>query len=479
MKARMIKLAVCIGLPLVVWMLPSEALQIPGITVVEHRMVAIFLFAVLAWVLEPIPIFATGVMVIVLELMLLSEKAPKFLRPAAEDPAFGVHVPYKSIMGTMAQPIIMLFLGGFFLALAATKYKLDRNLARVLLKPFGTKPKFVMLGLMLITAVFSMFMSNTATTALMLTLLMPVVGLLPEDDPGRISFALAIPFAANIGGIGTPIGTPPNAVAMGYLKGEIAVSFGTWMAFALPYVIVALAAVWLVLQKLYPPRLEALKIEIKDRFDQSGRAIIVYVTFVVTIGLWLSGSVTGMNSYVIAMIPVGVFTACGIVTAAELRSLNWDVLWLVAGGIALGLGLEKTGLSDSFVAAIPFDRFSPCVVIAVAALIATGLASFMSNTAAAALLLPVLAAIGSSSEAMLHIGGAKGLVITSTIACSLGMILPVSTPPNALAYASGLFETKHMLKAGLIVAGLSLALLSALAYILSWVGFFHPITGTG
>ena len=104
----------------------------------------------------------------------------------------------------------MLFLGGFFLAAAATKYRLDMNLAKVLLKPFGTNPKFVLLGLMSVTALFSMFMSNTATAAMMLAILTPVLALFTPEDKGRAAFALAIPIAANLGGIGTPIGTPPT-----------------------------------------------------------------------------------------------------------------------------------------------------------------------------------------------------------------------------------------------------------------------------
>ena len=131
-----------------------------GLTLIQHRMLMIFCLAVLCWILEPIPIFATSVLLIFLELLLVSNKSLIWLRQGYEENLLGILLPYDELLKTFASPIIMLFLGGFFLAIAATKYRLDRNLARVLLRPFGNDPRLVMLGLMMITAVFSMFMSN-------------------------------------------------------------------------------------------------------------------------------------------------------------------------------------------------------------------------------------------------------------------------------------------------------------------------------
>lgn len=139
-------------------------------------------------------------------------------------------------------------MGGFALAIAASKYELDNNLARVLLKPFGTQPKFIMLGLMLITAVFSMFMSNTATTVMMLALLGPIVASAPKGDLGIKALVLCIPIAANTGGIATPIGTPPNAIALQYLTGENSIDFLSWMMMGLPFVLVQLTLAWFLLQ---------------------------------------------------------------------------------------------------------------------------------------------------------------------------------------------------------------------------------------
>ena len=182
-----------------------------------------------------------------------STKGLNILVEKTDKEALGTLIDYKDIIGTFASPIIILFLGGFFLAMAATKYRLDQNLAKLLLKPFGENPKMVMMGLMIITAIFSMFMSNTATTAMMLSILMPVLAVFLPGDSGKIGFTFAIPVAANIGGIGTPIGTPPNAVALKYLTGDHLITFGQWMIFAVPYVI-ALLYYWLARFDIYVSR---------------------------------------------------------------------------------------------------------------------------------------------------------------------------------------------------------------------------------
>ncbi|MDG2881978.1 SLC13 family permease, partial [Vibrio parahaemolyticus] len=178
----------------------------------------------------------------------------------------------------------------------ASKYELDNNLARVLLKPFGTRPKFIMLGLMLITAVFSMFMSNTATTVMMLALLGPIVASAPKGDLGIKALVLCIPIAANTGGIATPIGTPPNAIALQYLTGENAIDFLSWMTMGLPFVLVQLTVAWFLLQKLFPSSEPEMKLKLDGTFKKSWRAIVVYITFALTILLWMTTKVHGMNT---------------------------------------------------------------------------------------------------------------------------------------------------------------------------------------
>lgn len=463
------KLIIGLSIPVLVLLLPTSWIPIQSLSIVEHRLIAIFALATLFWIFEPVPIYATSLVIILLELIMVSDKGIYYFR--ANDGNLGQLLHYKSIMATFASPIILLFLGGFFLAMAATKYRLDINLARVLLKPFGKNPKFVMLGLMIITAVFSMFMSNTATTAMMLALLTPILSVFQKEDMGKIAFVLAIPVAANIGGIGTPIGTPPNAIALKYLTGDMAIGFGQWMSFAVPYVIVFLVLAWLLLLKFFPAKTPQIELQIKGKFLKNWKAITVYSTFALTLILWLLDFIHGMNSYIVALIPVVVFSVSGIINKEDLRLISWDVLWLVAGGIALGMGLEESGLSKHLIESIPFETFSPYFIVLLVTVLTLIMANFMSHTATANLLLPIMAALGTSIGSLVPLGGAMMLILAVTMASSIAMALPISTPPNALAHATGLVETKHLAKIGIIIGVSGLFGIYLLMYILNMVGF--------
>jgi len=466
---KYLKFILPIVIPLIILLLPSSSFGINGLTLVEQRVIAIFVMAALCWVLEPIPIYATSVLIIALELLIISDKGLWFTKQAS--PELGHLISYKTIMATFASPIIMLFLGGFFLAMAATKYRLDINLARVLLKPFGRNPKYVMLGLMLITAIFSMFMSNTATTAMMLSILTPVLTLFSKSDLGKVAFALSVPVAANIGGIGTPIGTPPNAVALKYLTDENSISFGEWMLFGIPFVAIMLFVAWLLLTTIFPASIKHIDLNIKGRFLKTPKAITVYATFIVTILLWLMGGIHGMNAYVVAMIPVAVFSMFNIITKEDLKRISWDVLWLVSGGIALGVALDKSGLAKNAIDSIPFASLHPLLLIAGASVLCLLMANFMSHTATANLLLPLVAALGASMHGLLPYGGEVVLILAVTFAASLGMSLPISTPPNALAYASGHIETKQMAKIGIVLGVVGLLLTYSMLYLLGQISF--------
>ena len=384
----------------------------------------------------------------------------------------------KSLFATFADPIILLFLGGFFLADAATKYRLDINLARVLLKPFGTNPKYVLLGLMSVTALFSMFMSNTATAAMMLALLTPVLALFKAEDRGRAAFALCIPIGANVGGIGTPIGTPPNAIALKFMQElGLDVSFGKWMAFGIPFVVVLLFISWLLLLKMFPISQQSLNLskELQGKFLKTPKAIIVYITFIVTILMWvIPKEYHGLDANSVAIIPIAVFSVTGVITKKDLNAMSWDVLWLVAGGFALGVALSETNLAKDMINAIPFGEWSSIVLLIAASCICLFMATFMSHTATAALLVPILGGVASAmlSAGSMTTAGAVALLVTVAFASSLGMALPISTPPNAMAYATGHIEQKGMAISGTIICliGLTITILMMLG--LGAIGFF-------
>ena len=471
---KTVEAIVVLIITLVLWNLPSTAFGIEGLTVVQQRIIAIFVFATLMWVLEVVPSWATSVAIIGVMLLFTSDSGIKWICDPEE---VGPLLSYKGVMACFADPVIMLFIGGFILAIAATKTGLDAQLAKVLLKPFGRKSENVLLGFLLITGLFSMFVSNTATAAMMLTFLTPVFKQLPPEGKGRIAMALSIPVAANLGGMGTPIGTPPNTIAMKYLNDpeglNLGLGFGQWMMFMLPLVIILLIISWQLLLRLFPFTQKTIELKIEGGMKRDRQTYIVIVTFCVTVLLWLLDSVTGINSYTVAFIPFVVFSMTSVINRRDLEEINWSVIWMVAGGFALGYGLNASGLAANAVKSIPFGEFSPVLILVLSGLICYALSNFISNSATAALLMPILtivcAAMGDKLDA---IGGTPTVLIGVAIASSSAMVLPISTPPNALAYATNLVQQKDMVRIGLIVGIISMLLGYGVLYLM---GTLHLI----
>ena len=472
--SRAIRLIVAIVTALVVWCLPVEN-WIDGMTIIQKRTLAIFLFAILMWLLEAVPAWTTSVMVVVLLLFTTSNSSFVLFENASPE-ALGAHASYKSLLHCFADPIIMLFIGGFVLAIAASKTGLDLFLARVMLKPFGKNPKWVLLGFLMVTGVFSMFLSNTATAAMMLTFLGPVLKALPADGKGKTALALAIPIAANVGGMGTPIGTPPNAIALKYMN-EVGmnIGFGQWMLFMIPFTLLLLFLAWVMLSKMFPFKAKEINLNIEGELKKDWRSIVVYITFAATVLLWVLDKKTGVNANVVAMLPVGVCAIIGVLTKRDLEEISWSVLWMVAGGFALGVGLQETGLAQTLINAIPFGSWPAIVIVIGSGLICYMMANFISHTATASLLVPILAAVAGSAAVATNLaplGGAATVLVGVAIGSSLGMVLPISTPPNAIAAATGMIEQKDMVKTGLVMGVLGLILGYGMLVVLGSAGFF-------
>ena len=400
-----------------------------------QRVIAIFAFATLMWILEIVSSWATSIAIMVLMLLFCTDSG---IAPMVNEEEVGKLLSYKGVMACFADPVIMLFIGGFVLAIAATKTGLDAQLAKVLLRPFGTKSEMVLLGFLLVTGLFSMFVSNTATAAMMLTFLTPVFRQLPPEGKGRIALAMSIPVAANLGGMGTPIGTPPNNIALKYLNDpeglNMGLGFGQWMMFMFPLVVVLL---------------------------------LVIFTFILTVALWLSDRFTGINANTVAMVPFCIFALTGVINKRDLEQINWSVIWMVAGGFALGYGLNASGLAANAVESIPFGEFSPLLILMLGGAICYLLSNFISNSATAALLMPILAVVcGAMGDKLAPIGGTGTVLIGVAIAASSAMILPISTPPNALAFATGYVKQGDMSKVGIIMGVISMVLGFGLVYLM-------------
>ena len=419
---------------LTIWFLPTEYFGMDGLTLVQQRIIAIFVYATMMWVMELIPAWATSVSIMGFLLLFASNSGIKALCNPDE---VGMLLNYKQIM--------------------------DVHLAKVLLAPFGKKSENILLGFMLVTALFSMFISNTATTAMMLTFLTPVFNQLPKEGKGRIAMALSIPVAANLGGLGTPIGTPPNTIALKYLNDpeglNLGIGFGQWRLFMVPLVIVLIIFAWWLLKTMFPFSQKTIELKIDGEMKRGAQTTIIIITLAITILLWMLDAITGINTYTVAFIPFAVFAMCGIITRYDLEEINWSVLWMVAGGFALGYAMNGSGLAELIVRAIPFANFSPVLIVILSGLLCYALSNLISHSATAALLMPILVVVCTAMGDKLDaVGGTSTVLIGVAIASSSAMILPISTPPNALAYATNLIQQKDMIKVGIIVGAISLVL---------------------
>ena len=460
---------------LIIWNLPSACFGIAGLTVVQQRVIAIFVMAVMLWITEAIPAWATSIAIIFVLLFCVSNSSFNFLQ--GNEGQYGQLLDSVGIMACFADPTIILFLGGFILAIAATKSGLDVWMAKTLIKPFGKKSENVLLGFLLITGVFSMFISNTATAAMMLTFLTPVFKALLANGKGRIALTMSIPIGANLGGMGTPIGTPPNAFAYKVLNDpaglNMQISFGQWMLIMVPLVLVLLFIAWIVLKKFFPFTQKTIELNIQGDMSRNWRTAVVGITFAVTILLWVMGKYVGVNSNTVAMLPIAIFAITGVITAKDLQKIDWGVIWMVAGGFALGLALNGTGLAKVAIQAIPFGAWSPIVILIIAGLVCYFLSNFISNTATAALMIPILTVVCEGmGEKLSVIGGTSTMLIGIAVAASAAMTLPISTPPNAIAYSTGLIDQKDMAKTGIVIGFLTLIIGFALLIVVGKAGIF-------
>jgi sodium-dependent dicarboxylate transporter 2/3/5 len=437
--------------------------DLEGVRPETANMAGIFVLACLLWATEALPLFATSLLIIGLEILLLANPAQwEGLGLSSGDP-----IDYLYFLKPMSDPVVVLFLGGFILARASVKAGVDNLIAAKLLKPFTASPSRMLLGVILITAIFSMWMSNTATTAMMLSLLAPVLIQLKDEPLLSRGLVLAVPISANLGGMGTPVASPPNAVAVGYLSNlGYKINFSDWVIAAVPVMIFMLWLTWKLLHKRYNPEKKAFVFQLSEA--RHGRwANFVMFVFAVTVLLWLTEAVHGVPAPVISLIPVLAFTVTGLIDRNDINSLEWSILLLIAGGIALGMGMKLTGLDDLIVSSINADSLLLVPVLILGMIL---LSNFMSNTAAANLMIP----IGIGMMQLQSFGPLATLAGTFSIAlaASMSMVLPVSTPPNALAYASGKLESGDFRYMGIVLGFTGLVLLILL---FSAAGFGHKL----
>lgn len=379
-----------------------------------------------------------------------------------------VSVPWERFAGEFVSTPLVMMLAGMSLAAGAEATGVDRAVAARLLGPLTSRPAVLMLVLMLLGAGMSMFVSNTATTVLLLGLVVPLVRHLGEGSVSARVMVLATALGAAIGGLATPIGTPPNLIAFGLLREhDYAVSFAEWVARGLPLTLVVLLLAWVLLKRMARTRGGSAFADWRST-DAPGspasgqptpgmtlQGWVWVVVFFSTISLWISQPWTGIPIGVSSVLPLAVLPICGVLTGEALRRVDWPTLMLMGSGLCLGLAMAESGLAKWIVElAVPVQA-PAWVLVAVFAALSTGLSTFMSNTATANLLLPLCLALPRPD-----LIGPCGLAIA--FACSLAVALPISTPPMLLATATGMVRPPELLRIGLVI-GVAGVLLTTIA----------------
>lgn len=419
---------------------------------------AILGLTVLLWVTETLPLFATAFISVSLQILLLANPG----QWAWLGFSSGGGPTLRDFMSAAVDPVLLLFFSGLVLARAAVKTGVDRKLAAVVLRPMTGSPQRLLAGVIVATAFFSLWMSNTATTALMLTLVVPILTQLPGDDPFRKALILAVPVSANVAGMSTPIASPPNAIAMSYIqRAGLDLSFIGWMLLAVPLVLCLLLSTWWWLLRAYPSRSSSWVIDLPDA-QLSRRGTWVILVAVATFAAWVTEPLHGIPASVAAALPVTLFFATTVITREDVNSLDWDVLILIAGGLALGYTLQVTQLDQRFAALVPVDS-ADWVRLTVLAFATLALGTFFSNTAIASMFIPVAVITATLSTSI----GLTTYVVAIAFVASLSMALPMSTPPNAMAYSSGELTSRDFVRTGGIIGAAGAAVVVALGLVLS------------
>ena len=430
------------------------------------------------WASEAIPVPATALLPLVL--------FPLLDIAAIEDAA----KPF-------ANPLIFLFLGGFILALTVQRWGLHRRAAIYMLQQFGDKPARVVAGVMVTTAVLSMWLSNTATAMLMLPIAVSTAGIVTEANGGREDAAqrqyapalmLAVAYAANVGGLGTLIGTPPNALLAAFVAETYGfeIGFSVWMAFGVPLVLILLPIIWLGLVKVTFPEIGRMAagghgdVIVAARRTLGGLSTAerrTAVIFIFAAALWIARPaierVTGFHAPGDAEIAVFCALLTFLVPSGErgaplmdwdhAKTLPWGILVLFGGGLSLAAAFQSSGFAAWIAGGIDaIGAASPIVLTLGVVTLVVLLTEFTSNTATTATFLPIAALVS-----LRLIGDPLPLGIAVALAASCAFMLPVATPPNAIVFASGRVTIPQMMRAGLLVNLISILVLTGFAHIVA------------
>lgn len=455
----------------------AVALALPapsGMTPAAKQVAVIGAFMAFLWVSELLPLAATA------------------LVPVAAFPLAGIASLDKTTEA-YAHPLIFLFLGGFMLGAAIERWKLHHRLALLAVAISGRRPDALVLAMMSATAFLSLWVSNTATAMVMVPIAASLLGARgatsPDAEPDDFGAALmlGVAFAATIGGMGSLIGTPPNALFAGYMQKTygVTIGFGQWMLLGVPIVLVLLPLTWLLLTRFAfrLPRAELPPVAFQAAAEPMSRPErIVAAVLAITALFWIARPFIADRLGWTALSDAGIAIAAVLVLFAvprrlsgaepllrwnDVKTIRWDVLILFGGGLALADAVASTGLAAWIGDRLSGLRGLPVLLmILVMMFVIVYLGELASNTAVAAIFLPVAgaAAVGLGAPPL-------AFLLPVALAASLGFMLPVATPPNAIVYGTGAVTARQMLKAGAALDVVSILVVYAFAVILGPVVF--------
>ena len=415
------------------------------ITVQANTILAITLFTGAMWFTEAMPLHVTA---------LLSTALLIFAGTTPKD-AFS---PYFA-------PTIVLFFGGFVIARALEKHGLDQQMAKRFLSRFGKDPRFFLLGLMCVTAFLSLWMANTAATAIMLPITLYVIkkGKMEKLKSNYAkALVLAISFASTIGGIGTIVGTPPNGITVADLAHEgISVQFFEWSYLAMPFVVLFIPITWAILLWVFPPEVETVEIDKANEPYTHEQKLVLAVSLLTIVG-WVSISVHNIADATVAICAVVALYALGLLDTGDVSKIDWASLLMFGGGLSLGAAIESSGLGVYLGGLlVGFVTGQATLLLYISVLAFTVVMTLSaSNTATAALIVPVVIPLARTLGA-----GVKQLGVLAGIGTSLDFILPVGTPPSAISYSTGYITVWDMVKSGLLITIAGIILLALMAWL--------------
>jgi sodium-dependent dicarboxylate transporter 2/3/5 len=390
---------------------------------VHRRVVALGGGALALWLSELVPPFVPTLALLAGVPLLLGDAGPEYRLGA--------------VLGWVADPVLALFFGGFALGAAASRHGIDAWVAAAALALSGGSRRRLLALVMAATAVLSMWMSNIAAAAMMLAALRPLLRGRGPDDDGRSALLLGVAMAANLGGMSTPIGSGPNAIAIAALEPRVRITFVQWMSFATPLMLVALAVSLALIAVLHRVggRFDAPRLQATPR---SGRARGLIVVFALAVGAWLTEPLHGVPAPLVALAVAAVLFGMGWLSGGDLGRIDWSTLILIAGGLVLGRLADASGLVAVLAERAAGLDLSPALRVTGLVALAATMSALMSNTASAALLIALVAGLGlpPSSAVLIAIGTAFGVPFA------------ISTPPNAMAVGEGL-PARELLRVGL------------------------------